>query len=370
MKTRIIAAAAALALLTGACATAPPPAEAPRDEEERATPTPEAPVRGDPALRIGVVLTTSGSGAMRQYGDAVLDGVRVGATAAGREIELIVEDDGGTAAGAASAVRRLQDAGVRAVVGPLTDAALAAAAAARTDRRMVLVSPMAIADPVGPVGIYALNVVDARGAAALGRYAHRFQRVGVMHSRTPDGERQAQAFIDAYDAGGGTVTRVSFQSGASNLATELSRLRTARVQAIYAPGTERELQIVLPQIEYFGLTDVQILGNDSYIGDAARGLPQRLLQGAIVATSLIRESSEFAWNDFVAAYEARYRRSLASPVPALGYDAVLLAARLADGTGEVTDLRGATGVITVRNDAVTRRPFLVRIDAGRLIPVN
>lgn len=307
---------------------------------------------------------------MRQYGDAVLDGVRVGAATAGRDIELVVEDDGGTAAGAASALRRLQDAGVRAVVGPLTDDALAAAAAARTDGRMALVSPMAIADPDGPTGVYALNVVDARGASALGRYAQQYERVGVMHSRTPDGEMQAQAFIDAYGAGGGTVTRVSFQSGTANLASELSRLRSARVQALYAPGSDRELQVVLPQIEYFGLTDIQMFGNDSYIGDAARGLPQRLLQGAIVATSLIRESDELAWRDFVSGYEGQYRRSLSSPVPALGYDAVLLAALLADGTREIIDFRGATGVITVRDDAVTRRPFLVRIDAGRLIPVN
>lgn len=366
MKTRIIAAAAALVWLTGACATAPPAAEVPREEEPEAPPA-ETPVRGDPALRIGVVLTTSGSGTMRQYGDAVLEGARVGADAAGREVELVIEDDGGTAAGAASAVRRLLDAGVRAIVGPLTDEALAAAAAARSDGGIALVSPMAIADPAGQTHVYALNVMDARGAAELGRYARRHQRVGVMHSRTPDGEMQAQAFIDAY---GGAVTRVSFQSGTANLASELSRLRSARVEAIYAPGTERELQVVLPQIEYFGLTDVQMFGNDSYIGDAARGLPQRVLQGAIVATSLIRDSDELAWSDFVSAYEARYRRSLTSPVPALGYDAVLLAARLADGSRDVTDLRGATGVITVRDDEVTRRPFLVRIDAGRLIPVN
>ena len=68
--------------------------------------------------------------------------------------------------------------------------------------------------------------------------------------------------------------------------------------------------------------------------------------------------------------KTRHRRSLDHPLPALGYDAARLAARaLTAGNVSVRDYRGATGVLTLNDDSVTRKPFLVRIQAGRLVPV-
>ena len=66
-----------------------------------------------------------------------------------------------------------------------------------------------------------------------------------------------------------------------------------------------------------------------------------------------------------------HRRSLTNPVPALGYDAASLALlALTSGRADVTDFRGATGVLSLHQGTVTRRPFLVRIDGSRLIRVN
>ena len=86
---------------------------------------------------------------------------------------------------------------------------------------------------------------------------------------------------------------------------------------------------------------------------------------------LARAISDVAWGEFVGRYESANRRTLPNPIPALGYDALLLAVRALDGgiTG-LNDFRGATGVFSIRADAVTRRPFLVRIDAGRVVPLT
>jgi ABC-type branched-subunit amino acid transport system substrate-binding protein len=359
-------------VLVSGCATAPAPVDAPRPEE----PVPSRPAQPgrEAPLRIGVVVSTSGSATLQQYGELVLGGAHVGAAAAGtarRDVELVIRDDGGTAAGAARAVRELEAVGIRAIVGPLTEAALAAAAQARSSDAVILISPMAVADPAGVRNVYALNVVDSRGAAALGEYARRFARVGVLYSRTTDGTRQARAFVDAYNAGGrGTMREAAYDSGATNISTALARLREARVEAVFVPGTERQLQIVLPQVEYFGLGNAQMLGNEAWLTDGSRGLPPRLVQGAVIATPLFQDSDELAWREFVSRYEAHHRRSLENPVPALGYDAVLLAVRALTGGNTDADFRGATGVLSLRGDAVTRKPFLVRIDAGRLVRVN
>jgi ABC-type branched-subunit amino acid transport system substrate-binding protein len=196
--------------------------------------------------------------------------------------------------------------------------------------------------------------------------------VGVLYARTPEGTRQARAFMDAYSRGGhGAVRDAGFDPGSTNLSAPLARLREARVQAVFMPGPERELQVVLPQVEYFGVSGAQLLGLEAWVSDAARTLPQRVLQGAVVAIPLWQESEELAWRRFVDVYEARHRRTLDNAIPALGYDAALLALRaLTDGDAAVRDFRGATGIISLEGDTVTRRPFLVRIEAGRLIPVK
>lgn len=368
--------AVALAVLSTACATAGPedPRQPPRPGEE---PRPEQPVEPgrEAPLRIGLIVSNSGSAVLKQYADLVVDGVRVAEASAStprRDVEIVIRDDGGTAAGAEQAVRELEQQGVRVIVGPLMDEALLAAARARTSEDVLIISPTAVSDPFGVRNAYALNVVDTRGAEALGEYARRWDNIGVLYSRMPETARQARAFIDAYArAGRGTVTEAAFAGGVTNVTDQLTLLRDAGISALYFPASERELQIVLPQLEYAGLTGVQMLGNESWASDAARRAPQRVLQGAIIATPLLEQSDAVAWGDFVAGYEAMHRRSLANPVPALGYDAAALAVHaLTSGRSDVTDFRGATGVLSLRSSTVTRRPFLVRIDGSRLVPVN
>jgi ABC-type branched-subunit amino acid transport system substrate-binding protein len=365
----------AVTVMLAACAATPDVAPVPDRPAEPRPERPAEPARRDAPLRIGVIVSSSATGILRQYADLVLDGARVGAAAAGtatRDVELVVRDDGGTAAGATRALRELEAAGVRVVIGPLIEDGLAAAARARSSNALTLISPTSTTDAAGLSNVYSLNMVDARGAAALGEYARRFARVGVLHSRTAEARRQAQAFTEAYSRGGhGAMTAAAFDSGATTLPRLISQLRQARVQAVFVPGSPREPQVVLPQVEYAGLRDVQMLGTENWTGDAGRGLPQRVVEGAIIATALLRESDAVAWRDFVARYEALHRRTLENAIPALGYDAALLAARVAGGGSvDVSEYRGATGVLTVRADSVTRRPFLVRIEGGRLVPVN
>jgi ABC-type branched-subunit amino acid transport system substrate-binding protein len=355
-------------LVAGACASVPETADPGRATPEPAVPQPAEPARAAP-LRIGLVVSQTGSPVLQRYAEQVLDGARIAASNAGAPVELVIRDDGGTVAGAERAVRELEQQGVRVVVGPMLDESLAAAARARASDAVMLISPTAIAQPSAARNTLALNVVDTRGAAALGEYARRYTRIGVLYARSPEESGQARAFRDAYGRGGhGTLTDAGFDPGSTNVSAQLTRLRQARVEAVFFPASERVLNLVLPQIDYFGLTGVQMLGTESWLTDAARAGPARVVEGAIVATPLWRESADIGWRDFVALYENVHRRTLESPVPALGFDAVQLAVRaLRGGSGEH---RGATGIFTIGADGVTRRPFLVRIQSGRLVPVS
>src|SRR5687767_2333944 len=105
-----------LLVATWACASTPPaPAERVPDPPP-AQPPPQPPPGRDAPLRIGVIVSNTGSAVLRQYAGLIMSGARVGADMTRtprRDVELIVVDDGGTTAGATRAVRELEQQGVR-----------------------------------------------------------------------------------------------------------------------------------------------------------------------------------------------------------------------------------------------------------------
>jgi branched-chain amino acid transport system substrate-binding protein len=326
---------------------------------------------------------------MQQYGALVRQGVDIAlaehAQGDGPAVELVVADDAGDAANAARALAELESGDVVAVIGPLLEQALAAAANARATPDLALISPTA---PAGPqaVNAFALNTEDTRGAETLAQFAVRrgHTRIGLLYPRTEDFRRLAQAFRSALQAAGGTLAvDVGYDPNTTTFAQPMERLRTAGVDVVYAPATERIIRQLAPQFEYYGLGAVQILGSDGWTTDEVlRMVPARNLEGVVATTPLLRTSDAVAWDRFVGLYEAAHRRTLDTPYPALGYDAARLVLDAIQRSGgrrpgdvaralaSTTDFRGATGVLSLTGGAVTRRPFLVQIRSGRLTPLD
>lgn len=376
---------AAIAVIAAACTPMampgePEPRERPR--EERPEPSREAP------LMLGVLLPQSGSPSLQQYGVLILEGVQLAVDAheaqGGRPVEIRIEDTAGSPAGAERAVRSLQSAGAVAAIGPLLPEEVSGAVGGRTDLRFTIVSPSSPDVPPGD-NAYSMNAGDTRGAAMLGEWAvhNTGGPIGILHPLGGDGERQALAFSDAVQrAGGNIVLRMSYDETTTTFQQQLERLAAAGVRTLYIPAAEREIPQLAPQLSYYGLGDVQVLGGEAWTGETLlRTLPVRVTEGVIAVTPLIRTDRAVAWEDLVAAYEARYRRSLNHPFPGLGYDAALLVLAAieqgADDTNEVArevarlrGVRGSTGIISVRDGAVERAPFLVRIEGGRLVKLQ
>jgi len=325
---------------------------------------------------------------MIQYGELVRQGIDIALAEhqqqGGRAIELVTVDDGGSAGRAGAAVDELERAGVIAVIGPLLPEALASAAAARDDERLALLSPTAPDRPNAP-HTYALNTEDVRGARALAEYTVQQgrRRVGVLYPRTADFRELAQAFGEALRTAGGEVTAdVGYDPATTTFARPIEQLLGSGVDAVYAPAPERIIRQLAPQFEYYGLGGVPLMGSDAWTSDEVlRSVSPRVLEGTVATTALPRGSSEVAWDRFVGLYEAAHRRTLDTPYPALGYDATALVlgaladgdspgpADIARGLAGTTAFRGATGVLSLEDGTVTRKPFLVRIQSGRLVPL-
>lgn len=396
MKKRLNPLNALVLLVIGAAACGPPAGPgAPRPPEPRPAvepdgePEPELPV-DRAVVRIGVVVPQTGEPTLQRYGELILEGVRLAAEAytdAGRQVELMIRDDGGVPSRTARLVAELEAAGVVGVVGPLLPDAVPEAARVRQSPDLVLVSPTAGTLPQGLANVYSVNADETRGAEALAEYAVRagLDHVALLFPFMPQWERQAMAFADALRAAGGRVAaEVGYPPGTTTFSEPLAAVRASGANAVFIPAPPRDVRQLAPQLAYYGLTGdgVRILGGESWTDEEIlRMVAARHLEGVIAVTTLFRESPEVGWTEFVDRYESTYRRLLDNPYPALGYDATLLLLAGQDGAavtardvaarvGVLDGVRGATGIFSVQGGAVLRRPFIVQIRDGQLRPAR
>jgi len=354
-----------------------PPAPPPVVEREPEKPPEILPVA------LGAILPHTGPAELTAYGDYITEGVQLAAdhypTVEGRSVELALRDDSGLVAAAERASRDLEAEGALAIVGPLMSDALIAIVAGRTDPGLPILSPTANDLPAGAANTYSLNVPDTRGASALANWAVRrgITQFALLYPTDPEYEALAVAFrAEAERIGAVVVADLPFGTGTNTFSDFVGKIQASRAQALYIPASERQIRQLAPQLRYFGLTGVEVLGNEAWVSAGVlRTVGADMLEGTVASTPMPPDSSLTGWRDFVRDYEARYRRTLDNPYPALGYDAASLALegiRLAGGRREdvaaaleqIRDFRGATGLLSIQDGRVTRHPFLVRIRAG------
>lgn len=366
---------------------------------------------------LGAVLPRSGNPALERYAELVLEGVRLALeefmAEEGREAELVLLDDAGDPARAGELVRELEAAGAVGAIGPLLSASLETAAAQRGSAGFPLVSPTASELPPGP-GLYTLNATGISGAQALAAYAARsgIRSAATLYPLTMDSRRQAEAFAEAARAVGmQVVAEVPYDSGATSFAAVIRRVRETAPEALFVPAPARDVRQLAPQLAFYWLQAAALqdtlgsdtAGADSILGEMPRGVREpevlvlggqawasdevlrtvapRILEGVVAALPLYKPGEGHGWERFVERYENTYRRTLDNPYPGLGYDAARLlleaAKRAETPTAEaisvtlrgIRDLPGATGILVVDGGLIERRPWLVRIQAGELVPL-
>lgn len=340
---------------------------------------------------IGAVLPLSGP--LAAYGRMVEEGIRLAIEEYNArhadEVTLIVRDDADRMERSGDLVRELERLGAVAIVGPLRTEGLEVAADERRDRDLLIVSPTApenFSFERNTYSMWSTTERVTRGARALAAFAVRdlqLRRFGVLYPGTPEGRTQLASFADAVRARGGEiVASIAYEDTAATFQSPLEFLGESHPQAIFAPVTRPSQVIQLsPQFSYYGLRGVQVLGDSEWSApEVLRQVEPRFINGTIITTFLYRASPSVRWPEFVEMYERKYRKGLGdSLVPALAYDATHLIlealpwgyprrSAISRSFGRIRSVPGATGIFTVSNGAVTRRPFVLGVKDRQLVP--
>jgi len=340
-------------------------------------------------LTFGAMFSTSGPPSLQQLSARIRAGVEValagGGLPPGATVSLRALDDGGAPQRAASIMTQLEGAGMIGMIGPLLEPSLDEAARARR-ASTPMISPTARIVPRGQRGVFSLNSVDPSAYTELAALALRagVRDLVILHPRDAEMDQAAGYFQEAYQAAGGTIRRtLTYALGTTTFEepfAEVRRLRPAGLVLLLPPG---EIELVVPQVAYYGVDDMEIaiLGSEAFASPSVlQEVNPRHTEGVLTVTA--REpSGEMGpgWAGFVREYEEHFQRTLRDPTPALGYDAARLlmyAVREGGEDGEemiraleaVRDYPGATGLISVIDGRIQRQYRPVRIENRQAVP--
>ena len=313
-------------------------------------------ITGDVAF-FGLPIERSTVLAIEDYGQIHGFDVDLGTT-----LDDLCSNDGGQAA----AQTIVADEDVLGVIGTSCSGAAVAAAPLITEAGMVLISggntsPALTSDLAGTagenynIGYYRTAHNDLFQGAAMAKFV--FGELGLttaaaIHDGDPYTQGLAQAFADAFEAEGGTVTGFSaVNKDDTDMVPVLTEIAAGSPEALFFPIFQPAGDFIADQAPgVSGLENTVLLAADGLLNTNYLALPQTA--GMYFSGpdqrfgDNVNQSTGKTANDFLATYEARWGEKPAASFWAHGYDATTLlldaitAASFLDGDTLVIDRQG------------------------------
>src|SRR5205085_5449285 len=315
-------------------------------------------------IKIGVCADASPAGQATKNGAQVAaEEINKAGGIGGRQLELVFEDDGGTADGAGAAIGRLVGQGrARAIVcGP--SKASAAAAAKAQESKVPLLTTSSTDPKLTAAGDYVFRVsfLDSLQGEAMAKYA-----ANNIHAKTAailseaDSEYSsdlARAFEENFTKLGGQVTqKLTYAQADQDFKTQLTPLRDSNPEVVYLPGRYAQVGRLAKQARDSGLK-ATLLGGDGWNDPRLFEAGADALDGSYITGLFSANDPDAGVRKFAADYAARFGGQ-PDPSAALAYDATKLvgdaiaragvadSAKLRDALAQTKDYNGLTGALS------------------------
>lgn len=304
-------------------------------------------------LEIGVILPLTGGAA--PLGKASLNAMQLAVEAynqakAGSDpsLNLVVEDDQAQPAKTVAAFQKLfTSRGIRLILGPLTSGGTLAIAPLAEKKHVVILSPGASAPTITHAGDYVFRnelseAYGARVQADLAFSRLHFKSIALLYVNNEYGVGTVNIFRNHFkDIGGSIVADEAFMPGATDLRSQLAKIKARGPNAIFIVFQD-EIGNILKQRAELGISALVFTtpvfedpNNLKNLGTLAEGVVYTYYG------SFDPETQTGAMADFVAAYKKRFGNA-PTYYAALGYDAAhILIAALQSSNFEPTKVKDA-----------------------------
>ncbi len=360
---------------------------------------------------IGIILPLSGRYAT--FGELVRRGMDLALEAHNSEqppVKFIYRDTGADPEQSALVVSTLANQElVMAIAGPLTGAAAEAAARQAQVERVPLLS-MSQREGLPEIGPYVFrnSLTSMLQVRALVRYAMEeqgFFTFGLLFPENRLGREMAELFRREVEGAGGIIAAAqSYAENATDFRRQVRLLQGRNpdapeertrgavsteeppapppFQALFIPDYADRVGLIAPQLPYYGLDKMPLLGINGWNSPELLRLAGRFVEGAVFVDGFFRHSPYPFVQDFVELYYAKYRED-PTILEAQGFDiaGILLSVLDRPEVSTREDLRlalaalenypGVTGATSFGRDGEAEKIlFLLQVRNGNIVQIN
>ena len=296
----------------------------------------------------------------------------------GRRIDIVFEDDKGSAEEAARLTAKLIDVDkVVAIIAGGTSGNSRAAAPKAQSSRVPLIAPSSTDPAVTQAGDYIFRAcfVDTFQGEVMASFAVntlKAQKAAILFDfNSPYGRGLTEYFrLSFAKLGGRIVSEPSYTQGDVDFKGQLSTIRSAEPDVIYIPGYYGDVALIAKQARQIGLTQ-PLLGGDGWDAPELWQLGGDALNGSYISTHYSIDDPSPTIQSFVELYKQRYQNLLPDAHAALAYDATRLLfdaiaragstdqGKLRDALGQTKNFAGVTGVISMDANRNAVKPAVV-----------
>jgi branched-chain amino acid transport system substrate-binding protein len=333
------------------------------------------------------------------YGTRALHGIQLAIGAfrpqeGAARIRLVVWDDQGDPTRAREGVRVLAEREkVLAIIGPLRGQTSSAAAEEAEARRVPLITLTPVTGIAGRRAyVFQNSITNALQVRTLVQYAVRdlgIRSYAVLYPNNAYGVTLKNLFQQEVERfGGGVVKSAAYADTQMDFGSTIkgiirytvpqgSKKRAQAVvdfKAIFIPDDANRLRLIIPQLAYYDIRGVQLLGNNSWdTPELVRG-DEQFVEGAVFVDGFFKDSSLPAVRSFTEDFEATFHDA-PTLLEALSYDTTLFIMRTLNSRGTVApeallsfkDYHGVTGLtgFSAEKEGM-RNLFLLTVSGGKI----
>lgn len=363
-----------------------------------------------PRYFLGVLVPQSGQLAF--FGDRVLKGIQLAVHMYNLQnpearAELLVKDTEGSPEKAVAALKELAAKDVVAVIGPLLTKEAEAVAPELEKLKVPVITPAASGEDIGKLSpwLFRNALTNSSQAAAEAQYAvaQKLKKFVIFYPDDAYGKDLARLFRKGLERRAEILASIAYPPDVKDFgpyakqAIEID-LRSRKIvipeddaarkklfqeyspsfDAAYLPGPAERIGLIIPQLAFYNIAGVAIIGSNSGHATDLIERAQRHAEGAVFADGFFPESADPAIKPVVDAYRSAYQED-PDILAGQAYDAAMMVLSLVknhkdtpqavkDGLLTLKDYPGISGVTTFPgNGEAQKKLFLIKVQNGSFV---
>jgi len=344
-------------------------------------------------IKIGAILPLTGDAAV--YGEELRNGIELALAEInqnggikGKPIKIFYEDDQGQAKNGVLAFKKLAEVNkVPVIIGGAMSSVAVPLASLADKNHIILLSPTATTPALSGISKYFFRIwpSDKYDGSVMAEFASNklgLRKVCILYVNSDYGKGIEETFKKEFEKAGGNILGTeSYELGATDFRTQLTKIKELKPEGIYLPGYYKEMSGILRQFKELGIR-ARLLSVNSFYDPKLLEIAGDSAEGAIFTyPSYDPKSDNPKIKEFIKAFLGRFGKE-PDAFAVQGYDALKIIGDSIEQGGygvdsiqkQLTKMKNYPGIGGImsfdQNGDVQKSLRILTVKKGKFVPYN